>query len=259
MSEAGGEETHPNFEVVGEGPVVVLLHGWGGCIASMSPIREMLRFDHTVVSVDLPGFGESPMPADVWGSEDYARCVGELLARVGVSRVMAVMGHSFGGKVALRMVQYPLVAVESLILVGTPAVRLPPSGKTKRRIALVKRLKHVSRWLPGAAQTAVIKWTSRFGSEDYRNAGEMRDILVRAVNEDLRGMLASVHVPTLLLWGKNDPAAPLEIGRIMESSIAGSGLVVFAESGHFPYLDEPQAFAAVTRSFLGSMAGRGEE
>jgi pimeloyl-ACP methyl ester carboxylesterase len=157
------------------------------------------------------------------------------------------------------MTQYPQVVIKSLILVGTPAVRLPLSGRAKRRIALVKTVKRLSGRLPRTAQGAVTKWLSRFGSDDYRNAGEMRDILVRAVNEDLRDVLASVRVPTLLLWGRNDQAAPLEIGRIMESSIAGSGLVVFAESGHFPYLDEPQAFAAVTTSFLDSMARRGKQ
>jgi pimeloyl-ACP methyl ester carboxylesterase len=54
-----------NYEAVGDGPVVVLLHGWGGCIASMGPIREALRAQNTVVSVDLPGFGESETPTDV--------------------------------------------------------------------------------------------------------------------------------------------------------------------------------------------------
>ena len=81
----------------------MLLHGWGGCIASMSPIREALRVDHTVVSVDLPGFGASEMPREVWGSAEYAACVAELLARLDVRSVTCVVGHSFGGKVAIQL------------------------------------------------------------------------------------------------------------------------------------------------------------
>jgi pimeloyl-ACP methyl ester carboxylesterase len=245
-----------NYEIEGEGPAVLLLHGWGGCIASMRPIRETLARDHRVISVDLPGFGGSEMPPEVWGSERYAECVRELLAGLGVTRLLAVVGHSFGGKVALYVSLQQPGLVGSLVLVGTPGVRLPASARTKRRIATVKVAKRVARVLPGAIRRAVQSRFERLGSEDYRNAGAMRPILVRVVNEDLRDELARIDVPTLLVWGALDDAAPVQIARIMEGLIPGSGLVVLERSGHFPYLDEPGAFAAVLSSFVASMRGR---
>ncbi len=246
------------YEVVGEGAAVLLLHGWGGCVASMSPIREALRSEYTVVSVDLPGFGESEMPDEVWGSAEYAACVAGLLEAAGFPRLLAAVGHSFGGKVAMHLALQGRIAVGSLVLVGAPGARLPLSKQARRRIARVKFAKRVARVMPAAVRKAVETRMSRLGSADYRNAGAMRPILVRAVNEDLRELLPDIAVPTLLVWGRLDQDTPLEIARIMEGSIPGSGLVVMERSGHFPYLDEPAAFNAVVRSFLVSMR-EGEE
>lgn len=247
-----------NYEVVGDGPPVVLLHGWGGCIASMGPIREALRTDHTVVTVDLPGFGMSEPPHDSWSTAEYGHCIGEMLLAAGFSEVLCVVGHSFGGKVAVQLALEGTVRVNSLILAGTPGARLPLSEETKRSIARVKRGKKLARMLPGPLRRSIEARYAKLGSEDYRNAsGVMRDILVKTVNEDIRDILPGISVPTLLVFGANDTATPVEIGRIMESQIKGSGLVVMENSGHFAYLDEPAAFNAVARSFLSSIREAG--
>jgi pimeloyl-ACP methyl ester carboxylesterase len=242
-----------NFEVAGSGPAVVLLHGWGGCIASMGPIRNALCAEHSVISVDLPGFGESEMPGDVWGSAEFGKLVSKLLVEAGFPTVECAIGHSFGGKVAIHLALTGRVRVRSLLLVGTPGTRLPLSEETKRSIARVKRAKKFARVLPGPVRRSIEARYEKLGSEDYRNAGSMRPILVRTVNEDLRPLLSGIRVPTLLVFGANDTATPVQIGRIMESEIAGSGLVIMEKSGHFPYLDEPALFSAVATSFLESI------
>jgi pimeloyl-ACP methyl ester carboxylesterase len=146
------------------------------------------------------------------------------------------------------------VAIDSLMLVGTPGARLPLSEETKRRIARTKRMKNLASHLPGPLRRSIERRYEKLGSEDYRNAsGVMRSILVKTVNEDIRDILSGITVPTLLVFGANDTATSVEIGRIMESNIKGSGLVIMENSGHFPYLDEPAAFNAVARSFLGSI------
>jgi pimeloyl-ACP methyl ester carboxylesterase len=259
MSETGGSLTGVNYEIVGDGPPVLLLHGWAGCIASMSPIREMLRDQYTVLSIDLPGFGLSRKPTERWGSDEYARRIGQMLVGLDKSRLLAIIGHSFGGKVAVHMVLQGQVQADALVLIGTPGARLPLTKKAQRRVAFVKSAKRLAHCMPRPFESAVARRLSRLGSDDYRNAGDMRDTLVCVVNEDLKPLLPGIGVPTLLLWGERDEAAPLEIGRIMESSIRGSGLVVFSKSGHFPYIDEPAAFAAVTRSFLASTREKRDE
>jgi pimeloyl-ACP methyl ester carboxylesterase len=238
---------------------VLLLHGWGGCIASMSPIRDMLTDEHQVVSIDLPGFGRSAAPTTTWGTEDYAECVWRLLAQIGCETIACVVGHSFGGKVAIRLALRRPGDVRSLVLVGTPGVRMPLSRKTRLRIATVKAARRASRLLPAPVRDALNERASRLGSEDYRNAGEMRPILVRTVNEDLRAELPSIGAETLLIWGEHDDAVPVAVGREMESLIPGAGLAVLPRAGHFPYIDEPRAFAAVLDSFVSSIRRGGAE
>ena len=259
MSDVTAAGLRVNYEVVGAGPAVVLLHGWGGCIAATGPIREAIRADHTVITIDLPGFGESEIPRGTWGSAEYGRCIAETLLAANFPHVLCAIGHSFGGKVAIHLALEGPVRVDSLMLIGTPGARLPLSEETQRRIARVKRAKRLARWLPGPARRAIEARFAKLGSEDYRNAGPMKDILVKSVNEDIRDVLPGITVPTLLVFGANDTATPVEIGRIMESKIGGSGLVIMEKSGHFPFLDEPAAFNAVARSFLGSIRETGSK
>lgn len=255
MSEAVVSGVRVNYEIVGKGPTVLLLHGWGGCIGSMAPIRDSLKRSYRVITVDLPGFGLSERPPAVWGSAEYGAAIAELLRETDTPQTVAVIGHSFGGKVAIRLALANPGITRSLVLVGTPGVRLPLSPKAARRVATVKRARAVAPHLPGPLRRWLEGRLITLGSEDYRNAGEMRPILVKTVNEDLREVLPGIAVPTLLVWGALDDAAPLEIGRQMEQLIRGAGLVVLEKSGHFPYLDEPGAFAAVLASFLTSMRG----
>lgn len=247
------------WELAGAGPLVVLLHGWGGCIASMAPIRESLKSEYRVLSIDLPGFGQSTRPDEVWGSAEYAACIGSVIDDAAPGPVLAIIGHSFGGKVAAYLGITQPIPVRSLVLVGTPGVRLPLSPEAERRSVRARRLKRMATRLPGPLRRAMQRRFERMGSEDYRNAGEMRPILVRAVNEDLSEDLPELRVPTLLVFGGADPHTPPEIGRRMERLIPGSGLVVLDASGHFPYLDEPAAFARVIRSFIASMAAEHAE
>jgi pimeloyl-ACP methyl ester carboxylesterase len=92
---------------------------------------------------------------------------------------------------------------------------------------------------------------NRIASTDYRDAGPLRPILVKVVNEDLSGLLPRIRSSTLLVWGSDDDAVPLAHARRMESLIPDAGLVIFEGAGHFAYLDERDRFCRVTRHFLG--------
>ena len=83
-------------------------------------------------------------------------------------------------------------------------------------------------------------------------AGPLRPILVRVVNEDLAPLLPRIRASTLLVWGSNDDAAPLAHGKRMERLIDDAGLVVFEGAGHFAYLDEPDRFCRIVRHFFGA-------
>ncbi|MEA2476346.1 MAG: hypothetical protein QOC87_545, partial [Actinomycetota bacterium] len=92
---------------------------------------------------------------------------------------------------------------------------------------------------------------SLIASSDYLQAGPMRPILVRVVNEDLADLLPDIGAPTLIVWGSLDDAVPLSHAHAMEESIPDAGLVVFEGAGHFPYLEQPDRFCRIVRHFLG--------
>jgi pimeloyl-ACP methyl ester carboxylesterase len=92
----------------------------------------------------------------------------------------------------------------------------------------------------------------QLASQDYRDAGSLRPILVKVVNEDLAPLLVDVRSSTLLIWGTEDDAVPVAHARRMEAGIPDAGLVLFEGAGHFAYLDDPARFCRVARHFLGS-------
>jgi pimeloyl-ACP methyl ester carboxylesterase len=78
----------------------------------------------------------------------------------------------------------------------------------------------------------------------------MRSTLVKVVNEDMRGTLSSIRVPTLIIWGDNDQEVPRSSMEVMAQGIKGSRLEILQGAGHFPFLDRPDTFGELVRDFL---------
>lgn len=228
---------------------VVVLHGWGGRIESMTPILNCLAPRFRVVAIDLPGFGESPVPGGVWGTPDYATYVHDLIGQLGIDRTHLV-GHSFGGKVSFYLATiYPDI-VDKLVLTGSAGLRFPPSNKARVRRAIGRTARGAGKLGPPGRGLRDALYR-RIASEDYRDAGALRPIFVKVVNEDFRALLPRVAASTLLIWGTNDDSTPLAHGEYMERLIPDAGLVTFEGAGHFAYLEEQERFCRVVRHFLG--------
>jgi pimeloyl-ACP methyl ester carboxylesterase len=239
----------------GSGDPVLVLHGWGASIEAVRPILAALRDVATAYAVDLPGFGESDPPPEPWSSVEYARFVDALLDALDIDRA-TVIGHSNGGRVAIRLaVDFP-ARVDKLVLVNSAGIRPRRTVSRRARVALFKAGKLAARagGRPGAALHARI--ARRVASADYLGSGPLRGTLVRLVNEDLRDCLPGIRVPTLLVWGDRDRETPLADGRLMEALIPDAGLVSFPDAGHFSYADAPGSFAKVVRYFVQTESGR---
>jgi pimeloyl-ACP methyl ester carboxylesterase len=245
---AGGQ----NARIYEDGPTggtpVVVLHGWGGRIESMAPVLKCLVPGHRVVAFDLPGFGESPVPRGVWGTADYAAFVRDALSGIGIERAHFV-GHSYGAKTSLYLAATHQDLVDKLVLQGSSGLRTPPSAKARVKRSVSKAARVAGKLGPGGRALRQVVY-DRIASTDYKEAGAMRPILVKVVNEDMQPFLGRIKSPTLLIWGTEDDAAPLAHGKTMEKLIPNAGLVEFAGAGHFAYLDEPDRFCTVVRHFL---------
>lgn len=242
------------YRRLGDGPEVLILHGWGARIEAVSPIVDALAGGCAVCAVDLPGCGETgPPPRQPWGVADYAGWTRALIVGLGLARP-SIVGHSRGATIALKLAAEHPELVDKLILIDAAGIKHRPTLAQRRRVARAKLAKHGSRLLGAAGERWRERVIVRNGSRDYIDAGEMRPTLVKLVNEDVTGLLASVRASTLLIWGENDDATPLSDGETMQRLIPDAGLVVFEGAGHFAYLDQPRRFAVIASHFLAAQA-----
>ncbi len=241
------------YTVSGEGRPIVLMHGWGCDTTTLASIEKVALESRKVYNIDFPGHGKSPEPPDVWGIEDYTRVL-EALVKDEQIVSPALLGHSFGGRVAILYASRH-ADVEKVILVDAAGIKPRRPLKYYIKIYSFKIWKYILYFLLGRenAEKRLNAYRAKAGSSDYAAASpRMRAILSKVVNEDLTSCLPDIKASTLLIWGENDTATPMSDARLMERMIPDAGLVSFPGCGHFSFLDSPYQFAAVLRSFLTS-------
>lgn len=203
-------------------PKVIALHGWMRTGGDFAAIVEGLD----AVAVHLPGNGVTPEPPLAWGSEQYADDIADAIAGFGP---VIIVGHSFGGRVAVNLAaKYPQL-VSGLVLTGVPLMRLGAAPKPALGFRIIRRLAK-SGLVPA---TVLEKQRQKHGSADYRAArGIMRDVLVRLVGETYLDQLRRINVPTRMVWGENDTAAPADAGLAASELIRASTFRVVPGGGH---------------------------
>ncbi len=242
-----------NYICEGEGKDLIVLHGWGCNIDTVMPIVNILKEKYKVYALDLPGFGKSDKPKDAINSFDYVEIVRGFMKKLDIKKATFV-GHSFGGKLSIIMgSKYPS-QVDKLVLIDSAGL-IPKRGlKYYFKVYSFKTLRFIYKklffWM--ADEKKMEKFYKKFGSDDYQDSsGIMRKILVTVVNENLKPLLKEIQASTLLIWGDKDMDTPLYMGKIMESEIRDSGLVVLEGAGHYSYLDDYHKFGLILKSFLG--------
>lgn len=240
------ENVNLHYSVEGEGPDMILLHGWGQNIEMMKPIANELKKNFKVYIIDFPGFGESSEPPHAWGVEDYAVCLRSFIEALHIENPI-LLGHSFGCRVAIHYgAKYP---VKQMLLTGAAGLKDKHGIGYYVRVYTFKALKHLTK-LPGLSQ---YQETVRkaFGSSDYKNTtGVMRESFVKIVNDDVKHLLPALKMPVLLIYGDQDDATPLWMGKYMEQNIPDAGLVVFEGAGHYAYLEQLPRFLRVCNAFF---------
>ncbi len=222
------------------GQTVVLLHGWGQNIEMMKPIGDRL-VDNDVIILDLPGHGKSDEPKEVWDLKDFVDMIHELLNTLNIKNPILI-GHSFGGKISLLYAsKYP---VKKLILFGSPfKVKKNPQSL---KVRTLKKLKT----LPGLNKVAEVM-KKHMGSTDYRNASPMmRDILVRHVNTDITENVKKINCPTIIIWGTNDAAVPIEDAYELETLIKDSAVIPYEGCTHYAYLERLNQTVSIIQNFI---------
>lgn len=238
----------------GQGPVVVLLHGWAAPISIYQCIVDRLARKYRVLAPQMPGSGNTPEPGQPMVLEDYVEFVAQFCRALGVEECI-LMGHSNGGRIILSMLARPEPPVRCRKVVLIDAAGVLPKRSAGYYIKIYSY--KCARKLAQARLTKPLfgglyeRMRQNRGSDDYKNASEvMKKTLVNLVNLDLTPLMPQVKQNTLLIWGENDTATPLRDGQIMEQKLPESGLAVIKKAGHFPFLENWGQFAAVLDAFL---------
>jgi len=216
---------------------MLLLHGWGGDETTLAALARPLSAQRHVIRLALPGFGKSPEPSEPWGSLEYAEAVAAWMDHERLKGVDLV-GHSHGGRVAIRLAAIRPDLVGRLALMGSAG--LPPrrSVSLKLKTLYGKLLKIVAGIVGGRFAATMEVRRQKLGSADWKAASPvMRGTLRRVIPEDLSLEMRSIQAATLLIWGSKDTATPLWMGERMRQLINGSRLEVLEGAGHYAFLE----------------------
>lgn len=237
----GGGADFAAFELPaasGEGaPTLIWAHGWGHSHAALLPLARATKAIAASLLIDVPGFGASPLPPAVWGTEDYADAAAEWVAAL--PKPLVWIGHSNGCRIGVQLAARHPELVDGLFLIAAPG--LPPQRSLPQRAR-----RAVRRWVFRTLRSLVPegprreRLRQRFGSADYRMAGAMRPILVKTVSENLGPAASRVRCPTMLLYGERDGETPPDIGERLQKLIPGSELAILRGLDHWTVLTEGQ-------------------
>ena len=228
-----------NYKQYGKGDDIVLLHGWGQNIEMMIPLGDKFKDNYRITIIDLPGFGLSEEPKEVFSVFDYTEVVHELLIGLDINNPI-IMGHSFGGRIAI--IYASKYEVCKLVLFGSPCVRHEYKSLKQSFYKGIKKIKIFN--------PLVNFMKNHTGSVDYRNATPMmRDILVKTVNQDLSDYARHIKCPTLLIWGEDDEAVPVSEAKELESLLSDGALIVLPGT-HYCYLENLNGVVNILNSFL---------
>lgn len=262
-----------NFNIAGQGPAVVLIHGVAGRASQWDQTLQLLAENHTVVAPDLLGHGDSAKPRGDYSLGAHASGIRDLLVALDIEHA-SVVGHSLGGGIAMQFsYQFP-ERCERLVLVSSgglgdevhPLLRAAtlPGSEFVLPLLAHPRVLDVASVVPRAMgrlglRTRVDLEEMARGYQSLSNADArsafshtLRGVIDptgQRINATDRLYLAS-KMPSLIIWGRRDRIIPVEHAGPAHKAMPGSRLALFDRAGHFPHLDEPLEFTRTLEAFF---------
>jgi non-heme chloroperoxidase len=256
-------EVAPNVKLhvtdLGEGPTVVLIHGYPLSDASWEyQYHALVKAGYRAVGITLRGFGQSDKPYGKYDYDQFAADIKSVLDQMDVKDAV-IGGHSMGGAIALHYVaKYDAAHVKKLALFSAAA---PRHTKTADYPYPLFTKEDISQWIalnnsdrpallaavgsnfaltPKSLSPGIAQWL--YAIELQSSSYAMEQALIALRDEDLRGDLPKIKVPTVIFNAKEDHLVAYALAQQMNKAIAGSRLVTFYKSGHASFLEEKDKF-----------------
>ena len=222
-----------NYKIIGRtGPPIIILHGWGSSSDKLQNVGELLTDKFNIIIPDLPGFGKSQKPESAWNLDDYVEWLNEFTDKVTeLNKSFYLLGHSFGGALAVKFTIRYNQKVERLFLVAAACIR----KKTikKQAFGRISKFVKIFDFLPFYSLIKKTFYKFVVGSSDYiRVQGVMKETFLKAVSEDLSQKLLFVKVPTVIIWGDKDDTTLVEDAHFINGKIENSKLIIIPGTDH---------------------------
>lgn len=248
------------YERTGDGPALVLLHGFTHDSRVWRPQLDSLSDQFTVIAWDAPGAGRSADPPGSFEIGDWADCLAGFLDAAEVQWAH-IVGLSWGGLLAQEFYRRHTARVRSLVLADTYAGwqgSLPQPIPEQRleaclRDASLPPSEFVPKYLPGMfseSPTQEVRDELASVMSDFHPIG-FRLMATALARADTRDLLPNIRVPTLLVWGDADARSPMSVAYQMRDAIPGARLAIISGAGHISNLEAPAQFNAEVRDFCG--------
>lgn len=245
-----------NYKIQGEGDPFLILHGWRSSSNSWISVQKILAIKgFKIIIPDFPGFGNSETPKNPWSVDDYIEWLKDFIEETKINTPVFLLGHSFGGRVAIKFsVKYP-ETIKSQILLASAGIK--PELNSKQRI--FSRMAKVGNFIFSKKPLRSFKNQGEnifyyvIRQTDYLKVNKtMRETMKKILAEDLSGFLIKIKQKTLIIWGKKDKLVPVMYAYMMKEKILNSKLIILPDSGHSPHLDNTEKLAEIITDFLRS-------
>lgn len=207
---------------------LVILHGWGSSKEKWQKVKENLENNEVnVIIPDLPGFKEENKIDRPWNLDDYVNWLEDFSQN---NEKFFLLGHSFGGAVALKFTLKHPQKVEKLFLVAAACIRR--KSLKKGILTKISKIFKAFSFLPGFSILRKVFYRV-FLKSDYPYAkGYMKETYLNIISEDLSGILPLIRPPTVIIWGNKDEATPIKDAHIIKDKIKNSELIVILGGTH---------------------------
>ncbi len=231
-----------NYKIAGQGQPILILHGWGSNSDQWQKVGEIVsQKGFKIIIPDLPGFGKSQEPKTVWNLDDYCNFLEDFRKFLGLKKFY-LLGHSFGGGLAVKFsLKFP-ERIEKLFLVAAACIR--KKTMKKKILIITSKILNFFSFLPFYSLARKIFYKIFVGSSDYlKTKGVIKESFIKIVNEDLSKILTSIKVPTVIIWGKKDNMTLLDDAYFMKQKIKNSKLIIIPEGNHALEQNMPEILA----------------
>lgn len=235
------------YQKVGKGKDLILLHGWKQDVSTWWPLVDLLKDNFTLWLLDLPGFGKSGNPKKIWGMEEYTNFVAQFIKDNKLKKP-AILGHSFGGSVAIKLASNYPELISKIILDASSGIRPKPTLTNR----LSKSIAKIIKVLPNIFNSKQLlrTWFYKTIQSDYLEAGDLKETFKKILSQDLTNDAKKIPHETLIIWGENDKTVPLKRGLTLYQLIKNSRIEVMEETGHSPHLKNPILFTNYVKDFI---------